>query len=65
MSVILSALQHQTPLLVSGAVMIAVAFLVARVLRLPQHTALALALSPMAFVLAFERAILPGLLAAG
>lgn len=61
MSEILAALQQQTPLLVGGVLMITVAFLVARILRLPQRTALALALAPMAFAVAFDRAIIPGL----
>lgn len=61
MSDVSAFFEQQVPLLIGGAVLIAVTFLIARVLRLPQRTALALALAPMAFAAAFDRAILPAL----
>ncbi len=45
--------------LFASVVLIAVIFLIARVGKVSQASALALALAPMAFVLAFDMAILP------
>jgi len=48
--------------LFAAVLLIAVLFLIARIARVSQPTALALALAPMAFVLAFDQAILPAFL---
>lgn len=48
--------------LFASVLLIAVVFLIARIGKLSQPTALALALAPMAFVLAFDKAILPALM---
>jgi hypothetical protein len=45
--------------LFASVLLITVLFLIARVAKVSQPTALALALAPMAFVLAFDQAILP------
>lgn len=45
--------------LFASVLLITVLFLIARIARVRQPTALALALAPMAFVLAFDQAILP------
>ena len=45
--------------LFASVLLITVVFLIARIGKLSQPTALALALAPMAFVLAFDKAILP------
>ncbi len=48
--------------LFASVLLITVVFLIARIGKVSQPTALALALAPMAFVLAFDQAILPALL---
>ncbi len=45
--------------LFASVLLITVLFLIARIAKVSQPTALALALAPMAFVLAFDQAILP------
>lgn len=45
--------------LFASVLLITVVFLIARIGKLSQPTALALALAPMALVLAFDQAILP------
>jgi hypothetical protein len=55
-------LQGEAASLFASVLLIVVVFLIARVGKLSQPTALALALSPMAFVLAFDKAILPALM---
>lgn len=56
------AVQSYAGTLFAAVLLIAVLFLIARIARVSQPTALALALAPMAFVLAFDQAILPALL---
>jgi hypothetical protein len=51
-----------TGALYASVLLITVIFLIARIGKVSQPTALALALSPMAFALAFDKAILPALL---
>lgn len=53
--------QHSISLLFGSVLLIAAIFLIARIARLSQPLALALALSPMAFALAFDGAILPAM----
>ena len=48
--------------LFASVLLIVVVFLIARIGKVSQPTALALALAPMAFVLAFDKAILPAIL---
>jgi hypothetical protein len=48
--------------LYASVLLITVIFLIARIGKVSQPTALALALSPMAFALAFDKAILPAIL---
>lgn len=48
--------------LFASVLLITVIFLIARIGKVSQPTALALALAPMAFVLAFDKAILPAIL---
>ncbi len=55
-------LQSEAAVLFASVLLIIVVFLIARIGKVSQPTALALALSPMAFALAFDRAILPALL---
>jgi hypothetical protein len=52
-------LQQHTAVLFASVLLIVVVFLIARIGKLSQPTALALALSPMAFVLVLNKAILP------
>lgn len=52
-------LQHGVALLVGSVLLIVAIFLIARIAQLSQPLALALALSPMAFALALDGAILP------
>ena len=56
------ALQNEVAVLFASVLLIAVVFLIARIGKVSQPTALALALSPMAFALALDKAILPALL---
>lgn len=56
------AVQLYAANLFASVILIAVVFLIARIGKASQPTALALALSPMAFVLALDKAILPALL---
>jgi len=56
------AVHTYTAGLFASVLLITVVFLIARIGKVSQPTALALALAPMAFVLAFDRAILPALL---
>ena len=56
------AVHSYTGALFASVLLIVVVFLIARIGKVSQPTALALALSPMAFVLAFDQAILPALL---
>ena len=56
------ALHVYTGGLFASVVLITVVFLIARIGKVSQPTALALALSPMAFALALDHAILPALL---
>ena len=55
-------LQGEAARLFASVLLITVVFLIARIGKASQPTALALALSPMAFVLAFDKAILPALM---
>ena len=57
-----AALQVGAASLFASVLLIVVVFLIARISKVSQPTALALALAPMAFALAFDRAILPALL---
>ena len=56
------AVQTYTGALFASVLLITAVFLIARIGKVSQPTALALALAPMAFVLAFDKAILPALL---
>jgi len=56
------ALQSYTGALYASVVLITVIFLIARIGKVSQPSALALALAPMAFALAFDKAILPAIL---
>ena len=56
------AVHSYTGALYASVLLITVIFLIARIGKVSQPTALALALSPMAFALALDRAILPALL---
>lgn len=56
------AVQSYTGALFASVLLITVVFLIARIGKLSQPTALALALAPMAFVLALDKAILPAIL---
>ena len=58
----LMALQPHAGALFGSVLLIVVVFLIARLARLRQPLALALALSPMYFALALDGAILPALL---
>ncbi len=62
MSHLLVALQPHAAELFASVLLIVVIFLIARIARLRQPLALALALSPMYFALALDAAILPALL---
>jgi hypothetical protein len=53
------ALEPSVASLFASVLLIVVIFLIARVGKVSQPTALALALAPMALVLAFDKAILP------
>ena len=55
--------QHSVALLFGSVLLITAIFLIARIARLSQPLALAIALSPMAFALAFDGAILPAMAA--
>jgi hypothetical protein len=55
-------LQHDAALLFTSVLLILVVFLIARVGRASQPTALVLALMPVALVLALDKAILPAVL---
>jgi len=55
------AVQTYTGALFASVLLITVVFLIARIGKVSQPTALALALAPMAFALAFNEAILPAL----
>lgn len=59
MSITLLLLQHSAAALFASVLLIAVIFAIARVARLSQPLSLAIALSPMAFALALDAAILP------
>jgi len=56
------AVHSYTGALYASVLLITVIFLIARIVKVSQPTALALALSPMAFALALDRAILPAIL---
>lgn len=55
-------LQQHAAVLFASVLLIVSLFLIARVARVRQPLALALALAPMAFALAFDQAILPAAL---
>jgi hypothetical protein len=55
--------QHSVALLFGSVLLITAIFLIARVARLSQPLSLAIALSPMAFALALDGAILPAMAA--
>ncbi|MDC9822787.1 hypothetical protein PRN20_03500 [Devosia sp. ZB163] len=55
-------LQHEVAVLFASVLLIVVVFLIARVARLSQGLSLALALSPIAYVVALERGLLIGAL---
>lgn len=55
--------QHSVALLFGSVLLITAIFLIARIARLSQPLALAIALSPMAFALALDAAILPAIAA--
>jgi len=52
-------LQEHTTVLFASVLLIVVVFLIARIGKVSQPTAIALALSPMLFALAFDKSILP------
>ena len=56
------AVHTYTEALFASVLLITVVFLIARIGKVSQPTALALALAPMAFALAFDQAILPAIL---
>jgi len=56
------AVHTYTGALFASVLLITVVFLIARIGRVSQPTALALALAPMAFALAFDKAILPAIM---
>ena len=56
------AVHSYTGALYASVLLITVIFLIARIGKVSQPTALALALSPMAFALALDQAILPAIL---
>lgn len=58
----LPVLQQEAAVLFASVLLIVAIFLIARVARLSQPLALALALTPMAYALAFDRAVLLGLI---
>lgn len=62
MSSWLPLLQQNAAMLFASVLMIVVLFLIARVARLSQPLALALALTPMAYAVAVERSMLAGLI---
>ncbi len=55
----LPLLQQHAAVLFASVILIVSLFLIARVARVRQPLALALALAPMAFALAFDQAIVP------
>jgi hypothetical protein len=55
--------QHSVALLFGSVLLITALFLIARIARLSQPLSLAVALSPMAFALALDSAILPAMAA--
>jgi hypothetical protein len=54
---VLSSLQHGAAVLLASVILITVIFLIARVARVRQTLALALALSPMAVLLALDKVV--------
>ncbi len=58
----LELLQHNAGMLFASVLLIVVLFLIARVARLPQGLALAVALAPMAYAVALDRGLMLGLI---